>query len=764
MKLGLKKKIILVIEIAIFSVALCGGAISLLLQKNYLEKTIQVQLESISVLKTNSIERYIGHTIEELESVSNSGVTRNVFIRFLDKKDEKIKKEVYDVFDHILEEKDVFSDVFILDKNGVITASSKKEEEGISRNQEYFFLDSKTQTKVHDFYFHELDQKSELIATVPIIDDNGVIVGILVSNINISYIDSIVGEKSGLGETGESFLLDKSNRVFSSLSRDSEALLKIVSNPDVKDCLQDSDKFSKSLDYSGVEVFEYLRWLPDIKLCLVTKIDKQEALSPMREITFYVILAIGIISIIIGIFGYILGQSIVRPLKKLEDFIYKIKKGDLEVRVDINSKDEIEDIASAFNDMTEHISKHTGELEAQVKSRTVELDQKVVDVEQAKRAVVNLLEDISEEKKRAEGMVVIRTKELNDEKSRLIASINSLDMGFAIVDDAGMILVNNPSLLSVLEFTDKIKDIDEISNKLEMKLSLKKRLDLCKEKKCVIEMKEVVFGSKFLRIFLTPVFSKGKAGLPLGGVLIVEDITEAKILERSKDEFFAVASHELRTPLTAIRGNTDMLLDMYGEKIKDKEIKDMILDINEASKRLIGIVNDFLDASRLEQGKITLENKTFNITEAIEKVVNSLKESADEKKLSLEFIKNDISKLEVFADMEKVEQVLFNLIGNSIKFTSVGKVEVSFSVSNGFVKISISDTGPGISAQNENLLFRKFQPAGEQILVRDVTKSTGLGLYISRLLISKMGGTIGLEKSVVGKGSTFFFTLPLSPM
>ena len=763
MKLGLSNKIVLTIEFAVFTIAFSCGIISLVLQKDTLEDLTRSQLESVSILKGYSIERYVDHAIEELESASNGESTGNVFFNFLDKRGDKDKKEVYNTLSHILDEKDVFSGVFVLDKNGVVLVSDNKEEEGEARNEEIFFQNGKTQTNVHGFIFNEISKKPELFITTPFIDEEGSFVGILVSRINTDYIGDIVKEKSGLGNTGESFILDLSNIAVTELAEGSKDFVNVVSYPKIDKCLQGERNFSADLDYKGNQVFEYLRWLPDTKSCLVTKIDTAEALAPMDKITFYVLITIGIVSLLIGFVGYIFGQTIVRPIKRLGTFAKKLKEGDFKAKIDVKSNDEIGDITNVFNDMADSLSKYTSNLEAQVKSRTVELDQKVIDVEQAKKAVVNLLEDISEEKKRAESMVILRTKELNDEKSRLIASINSLDIGFAIVDDSGLIIVNNPSLLSILGFTAQIKDIDDISQKLSIKLGLKKRLDFCKEKKCVVEIKEIAFGAKFLRVFLTPVFSKGKAGVPIGGVIIVEDITEAKILERSKDEFFAVASHELRTPLTAIRGNTDMLIDMYSDKIKDKEIKAMILDINEASKRLIGIVNDFLDASRLEQGKITLENKKFNLIEAIDKVVKSMKEGAEEKKLSLEFINNDVSSLEVFADMEKVEQVLFNLIGNSIKFTSVGKVEVSFDVSNGFVKVSISDTGPGISTQNENLLFRKFQPAGEQILVRDVTKSTGLGLYISRLLVSKMGGTIGLEKSVVGKGSTFFFTIPMFP-
>lgn len=496
-------------------------------------------------------------------------------------------------------------------------------------------------------------------------------------------------------------------------------------------------------------------------------IERQNEILFRSQLYLSVIIFASILAAISFFMVMFMQKIIIRPLNKIVTVVQAVTGGDLNRQVEIKSKDEIGQLGVAFNKMTNKLRESYLSLESKIKERTKELDIKVQEVsesnkelEKNKTVIINLLEDFEEEKGNAEKLVVIRTKELSDEKARLLASINSLSMGFAIMDNDGVFIINNPAILSILDIKENSVSLEDISKLLNIDSpSLPDRMKKCMIEKCIIDIKEILFGKKYLRLFLTPVFSQN--GSSLGGVLIVEDITEAKILERSRDEFFAVASHELRTPLTAIRGNSEMILDDYKDKILDKDVLSMLGDIDEASIRLIGIVNDFLEISRLEQGNISLKNTNFDIVSIAEKTVNSLKNEADKKNISLNITEPVASLPEVFADKERVEQILFNLIGNSIKFTDKGSIVTSFELIDKSLKVRITDTGKGILEKNESLLFRKFQPAGDDMLARDVTKSTGLGLYISKIIIEQMGGTIGLEKSEQGKGSIFFFTIPI---
>lgn len=400
-----------------------------------------------------------------------------------------------------------------------------------------------------------------------------------------------------------------------------------------------------------------------------------------------------------------------------------------------------------------------------------ELEHKVEELRGVRIAMMNLLEDLDAEKKRFEIDVQEKTKELREEKARLLASINSLSLGFIIADTDDMVIVKNAAISTILELAEEPTSVRDIVNSFKgVSAGLDVLVHSCREcidLKKVVELKEISHGKKYLRIFCTPIITKDETsqdaqGKVIGYAMLVEDVTEVKIMERSRDEFFAVASHELRTPLTAIRGNADMMLEMYADKIVDKDMKEMLQDIDTSSVRLINIVNDFLEASRLEQGKIEIKKENFNVTDVIEKVVRDLEIMITQKGLSIVYTAPSSSLPTVFADKQRTEQILINLVGNAAKFTKEGGITITASVVGGFVGIRVIDTGLGISEHSQALLFRKFQQAGEQMLARDVTQSTGLGLYISKLIISSMGGTIGIEKSELGKGSTFIFTLPIS--
>lgn len=401
------------------------------------------------------------------------------------------------------------------------------------------------------------------------------------------------------------------------------------------------------------------------------------------------------------------------------------------------------------------------------------LEHKTEELRGVRIAMLNLLEDLDAEKKKVEDKVREKTRELREEQARLLASINSLSFGFIIADTNNRVIVKNAALSTILELTEEPVSVQDIVDSFKGVASgldvLSHSCRECIDLKKAVELKEIPYGKKYLRIFCTPVITKNDSGADsegkaIGYAVLIEDITEAKIMERSRDEFFAVASHELRTPLTAIRGNADMILSMFADKIVDNDMKEMLMDIDTSSIRLITIVNDFLEVSRLEQGRVEIKKETFNVSDVIEKVVRDLTTTVEQKGLSIAYTASVSPLPAVYADKNRTEQILINLVGNSIKCTTEGSISITTTADaeSGFVATRVIDTGLGISEQNQIRLFRKFQQAGEQMLARDVTQGTGLGLYISKLIVSSMGGTIGLEKSELGKGSTFAFTLPIA--
>lgn len=239
-------------------------------------------------------------------------------------------------------------------------------------------------------------------------------------------------------------------------------------------------------------------------------------------------------------------------------------------------------------------------------------------------------------------------------------------------------------------------------------------------------------------------------------VFVVRKLAAKDEVIRLKDDFFSIASHEIRTPLAAIRGNAQLLNQIYGEKDGQGfiEITD---DIKTSSERLIRLVTNFLDAARLEQGKMTVEPEVFALKLVVGQVVDELQGYATEKGIA---VRNGITteRLRVYADKDHVKQVLYNLMGNALKFTDKGSVTVNAKHVDDMIRIYITDTGRGVPESGKAAMFEKFK----QTTKGDAAVGTGLGLYISKILVQKMGGEIRLESTEEGKGTTISFSVPPS--
>lgn len=421
---------------------------------------------------------------------------------------------------------------------------------------------------------------------------------------------------------------------------------------------------------------------------------------------------------------------------------------------------------NSFKKMLLHKNLELQKYSKKIKESEIIESEKKKEIERTKQAMFNLLEDardlekqLMSEKQSVEEKISQRTKELATEKSKLTASIEALAKAFVMIDTKGEVLLVNNNLNKIFKQEKSTWTLQDICSLFDGKFDFKKAYETIIKKPQNVSYEDIEYGPMILQIRLSPVYSDDSDSKSVIGVLaIIGDVTDEKVHERSKDEFFSIASHELRTPLTAIRGNTSMILDYYKDQIKDPELKSMLTDTHDAAVRLIGIVNDFLDLSRLEQNRMVFKFSEFDLNSAIDDVTKQLQTNAQDKKIKLEVIENKNTK--VLADIDKVKQVLFNIIGNSIKFTDKGKVTVSIEKEKEFTKVRVEDTGAGIPLANQSLLFRKFQQAGASTLTRDGAKGTGLGLFISKLMVEGMKGKIMLEKSEVGKGSTFTFTLP----
>jgi len=227
-------------------------------------------------------------------------------------------------------------------------------------------------------------------------------------------------------------------------------------------------------------------------------------------------------------------------------------------------------------------------------------------------------------------------------------------------------------------------------------------------------------------------------------------------LNKLKDEFVSLASHELRTPMTAIRGSLSTILEGYAGELSAESREFLVAAYNE-NDRLIRLVNNLLNISRIESGHFKFNYETVNVNALMTEVVNNLTSAAKEKNISLVY-KTNSAVPNIMADGDKVKEVLVNLIGNAVKFTHKGGVTVALEQKGGTLVISIADTGSGIAKEDQELLFKKFSQIQGDYAKQ--TGGTGLGLYICKIIIEGLKGKIWLD-STLGKGSTFYFSLPI---
>lgn len=236
---------------------------------------------------------------------------------------------------------------------------------------------------------------------------------------------------------------------------------------------------------------------------------------------------------------------------------------------------------------------------------------------------------------------------------------------------------------------------------------------------------------------------------------IEKDRAEAS--ERSKSEFLASMSHEIRTPMTGVMGFADMLLDS-SLRPEDRE---KVIKIKGATQSLLTIINDILDLSKLDAGRLSIEHLDFNIKTAVDEVLDLVRERARVKNLSLTADFSDGIEVGMHGDPTRFRQILINLVGNAVKFTHKGgvtiKVRQSGDGNDEFIEFRVIDTGIGISPENQKRLFSDFSQADASISRH--YEGTGLGLAISKRLVELMGGEIWVE-SEAGKGSQFCFRLP----
>jgi len=372
-------------------------------------------------------------------------------------------------------------------------------------------------------------------------------------------------------------------------------------------------------------------------------------------------------------------------------------------------------------------------------------------------------------------LVIRHEKQLTEEKQKLDeALLNSIGDGIIATDEKGIIIFMNPqserSFLCTFNECrgNNIFDFLELYDGKERKVSRSahplQKIFLLKEEAYpfVTKPKEFFYlkkegnQKKFpASLNIAPVIIEG---ILRGVVIAFRDITKEKEIDEMKSSFITVAAHQLRTPLGTIRWNIELLMEEAGSSFSEA-ISSVVQNIYETNKRMVEMVDDLLNASRLEDGKIENRPEHMLIAPMIQSVIQDFTPEIQRLGLTFSFDVKKYMSIEAIVDPKRFRDVIQNLIGNAIRYNSMqGSVSIDVAKSEKDIVITVSDTGIGIPENEREKLFSRFFRASNALL--HSTDGCGLGLFIVKSYVEGWGGQVWFE-SVEQKGTTFHFSIPM---
>lgn len=422
--------------------------------------------------------------------------------------------------------------------------------------------------------------------------------------------------------------------------------------------------------------------------------------NTMDQVKKIIYISAGIAIILTTVFAFFLSTRINAPLRKMKEAATNAAKGKFNTNIPIVTRDEIGELAKAFNKMAKEIQDN---IEA-----------------------------------------------LNQEKEQLASVLSSMADGVITFNRNGRIVQTNPPAERFLQAwyyeqgmkQDAHEEIpNEIKNLFEKVVSLEKE-----------QLAEISIQGRTWVVVMTPLYNQAYVR---GAVAVLRDMTEERRMDKLREDFIANVSHELRTPISLLQGYSEAIVDNVAGSIEEmRELGQIIYD---ESLRMGRLVNELLDLAKLETGNIQLEKSEVEIMTFTERVTRKFQAMAKEQKITLSFEKSE-EKVYMAIDTDRIEQVLTNLIDNALRHTSEnGKVIVRVKVLSKGIQFEVQDTGSGIPEEDLPFVFERFYKADK---ARTRGRSgTGLGLAIAKNIVESHGGEIYVH-SIVNKGTTFSFFLP----
>lgn len=465
-----------------------------------------------------------------------------------------------------------------------------------------------------------------------------------------------------------------------------------------------------------VEVIAKIIEIPEYNWFVVFEQPVSEAfgfLNFIRDLFIFALVGSFVFLLLISLF---LSENLTNPIRKLQKSASLLETGQLKTPIDIKSGDEIETLSHSFATMVNELLQREKKLQ-QDKHETETLLQSLTD------GVVALDQS---------GVIIAFNKAAEQATGMFAANILGKK-----VDDALHFTENQEAV----PFSVYSQQTDATIRKLK-----EKGLHLTKN-----DGQRVTLGLTVKPLM----FETQKSGF----LITFYDMSKEQELEEMKLDFVSMAAHELRTPLTAIRGYAS-LLQMQTAKFLDPQAKELIKRLVVSSETLGNLIENLLSVSRIERSAFSVDARPVDLTNTIKTVVDSVKQQAYTKKQTLTLLLPNSLPV-VRADAFRIGQVLLNLVANAIHYTQEGgAITVTVEKKDTFLQVAVKDNGRGIPKEAISKLFSKFFRVSGSL--EQGAKGTGLGLYISKSIITMHKGNIWVESEGVGKGSTFAFALPIT--
>lgn len=697
-----------------------------------------------------------------------------------------------------------YRDVFLIDaKNGRVILSSAAEDEGLFKlNNDYFTIPLQTRDfSIKDIYYSTTLKQPTMAFSTPVFDprDLSRILAVLVARCDLEQsVYSLLQDRTGMGETGETLIVNRDGLALNNLRwyDDAPLNLKIAAKPAVL-AAQGLTGIIEVEDYRQTEVLAAYKYLPKLKWGFVAKQDASEVFAPVEKMLYDVLTLLIISTAIVFFVALNLSKKLVAPILEMKEVSSKLHNGDLSARNTIERSDEIGFLSASINEMADSIQSQLN-----VQKRSGEIIETLVSSEDLNAFAQGLLNNLTARTETQLAAFYLRGDDhqtftplvsigATGDNLRAFTGDNlEGELGLAL---AAKKIVHLSEIAADTRFTFKAvagealpKEIISIPlldrNEVKAIVSLCTLQGFSRETCKILDLSWMPMNTALSNILAGEKTQQLAADLAEKNDELQSQSEELRAqadelraqadelrhtateleaqrrqiesADRLKSEFLSNMSHELRTPLNSVLALSQLMISR-GTGKNPAEEKEFLGVIERNGRQLLNLINDILDLSKIESGRMDVLRTQFSARAAVRRALDTIEPLAAEKGLQLDI--DMVADPHLNSDEDKVHQILLNLLANAVKFTAQGTVAVVLRETPDKVSFVVSDTGIGIPPNELPHIFDEFRQVDGSVTRRH--EGTGLGLAICQKLALLLGGQI-LAESVEGEGSTFTLELP----